>query len=1407
MTDYLHLPNAAGNNASTPDSPGLSVTGDLDLRVDLALTAYATGDNVVLSKSSFGASVEDAYMLRIDGSTPKLFWSSDGDNEFQKDATVPIAGLSASDRIHVRATLDVDNGASDAEIKFYWRDVETAAANDLASNASWTQLGTTVLFGSTTSINDGTRNLVVGSVSAGGGFGPFDGNLYRVMVLDGIAGSVEFDADFTDLTAAEVIAAAFTEDSSNAATVTLNGDEWALARIYTIHDILRETEALYMAGDGNKFGSPKWADRSGNNYHAQNGSAAGADANDALGKANDGDQYLFLPGTAGNTATSPSAVPLQLAGDMELIARLATDWTPTGDRGIIAKSDGGGNVGYMMRFRGSPLTLTIDISGVGPTDIAADTDVSLTDGEPGWLRITLDVDDGSGNYDVTFYESADDTNDPDAVSWSQIGAVIETAGTITLDTGTQVLYVGAQGGGFQPIAADMYRAVIKDGIDGTVVFDADFTDATTPYATFTERSINAATVTINRSATGLVATVIDQDQWLHTTDDYHEVPDAPGLDFAADESFTVMAVARTHDATPAAAITLVAKKAGFASSAVGYSIQNTDTGAGLFRIADGTVGIFDTFADITDGELFTYAGVRDVTTDDLEAFLDAVPAATPTSDTTTATLSNTDVLRIGRFSGAGTGYYEGSIMAVAIWRRALTDAEILDAHRLLTGQGLIEDNYLYLPGVSGEYPSTPDTPANSIPGDIDIRGRVALADWTPGALNVVASKWSTGQEYISYINSTGNLQLDVSLSGGNEFPSSSVALGMVDGDILWVRYTRETGSGDVRFWTADGAIVNPVADDFVQLGSTISTTAGDLTSSTEPLEVGSFGATDGPLTGAVYRVQIRDGIDGSVEFDADFTNLTIEELEAGTFVESSANAAVVTLNGDEWAYVRPYPHDDLLAPAELLLQASDGNKFFSPKWADRSRRNHHAQNGSAAGADANDALGKRNDGDQYVFLPDTIGNYLSTPDAAALDITGDIDLIARIALDDYTADVQAIVGKYTTTGNQRSYMLYVRATGTVAILRSSDGVANSVIASTVTLGSVGISDGQLIWIRATVDVDNGASDADFTFYYSTDATDDPDAVTWTQLGSVVNFGSTTSFFSGSSIVTMGRRGDANDAAGGAFYRAIIKDGIDGTIVFDAALEDAAQPYATFTERANNAVVTINRSTTGLVSTVIDRDQWLYSTDDNHEVDDHPALDFGLTDPFTLMVVARGLAPVTTAQSLLDKNNAGGEAGYNINLRSSDGAIRGVIRDASANTSFDEVAAPDSFTLYSAAFVRDVAADDVEAFKDGVGSDSPLTDVSVSSNESTDPLRIGRASGGVGSTFYEGAIFAVAIWRRALTDVEVLEAHALLIREVQYLRPDADVSIGGWTPTPSSPTTLFDKLDEVIASDLDYITEL
>jgi len=68
---------------------------------------------------------------------------------------------------------------------------------------------------------------------------------------------------------------------------------------------------------------------------------------------------------------------------------------------------------------------------------------------------------------------------------------------------------------------------------------------------------------------------------------------------------------------------------------------------------------------------------------------------------------------------------------------------------------------------------------------------------------------------------------------------------------------------------------------------------------------------------------------------------------------------------------------------------------------DLSGNGHHAVFGSSVGVDTNDPLRLIRTNENYLYLPGTNGNYVSTPDAAPLDITGDIDIRVRISLDDW----------------------------------------------------------------------------------------------------------------------------------------------------------------------------------------------------------------------------------------------------------------------------------------------------------------------------------------------------------------------------------------------------------------------
>ncbi|MGA5435485.1 hypothetical protein ACPCIZ_12925 [Streptomyces cellulosae] len=180
----------------------------------------------------------------------------------------------------------------------------------------------------------------------------------------------------------------------------------------------------------------------------------------------------------------------------------------------------------------------------------------------------------------------------------------------------------------------------------------------------------------------------------------------------------------------------------------------------------------------------------------------------------------------------------------------------------------------------------------------------------------------------------------------------------------------------------------------------------------------------------------------------------------------------------------------------------------------------------------------------YLNCTGGTGGRVSTPDTSALDITGDIDVRAEVFLRDWNVpDNTEIVGKYLTTGNQRSWRLYLSTGGYPTLGWSSDGTNVTTATSTTALATNGRS---RMAIRATLDVDNGASGKTVTFY-TADSIDGP----WTQLGSAVTTASTTSIYSSSAPLEIGDISTSTlTPVTGRIYAAQVFNGINGTAVAD-----------------------------------------------------------------------------------------------------------------------------------------------------------------------------------------------------------------------------------------------------------------
>ena len=627
------------------------------------------------------------------------------------------------------------------------------------------------------------------------------------------------------------------------------------------------------------------------------------------------------------------------------------------------------------------------------------------------------------------------------------------------------------------------------------------------------------------------------------------------------------------------------------------------------------------------------------------------------------------------------------------WRNLGTGGADLDAQAGSAGRAELRGVAgLVLTGLSGNYASTPDAAALDITNDLDVRVRVAMSDWTPSSNQTFIGKYSATSQISWYLwaNTNGTLRFGVAADGVNDFSvNSTVATGVSDGDAAWVRVTFESGS--VKFFTAPDSATVPSS--WTQLGSTL-TMGGSVTSifnSTSALQIGvDLPASNRWLAGRMFRTQVRSGIGGTVAFDADFT---VPAAYSTSFTATTGQT--VTIN-------------------------------------------------ATSGADSNDPLYLDWTGTNYLYLPGVSGNYASAPPNAAYD-SEDADIAFCVAYD--TVPVGALplyvgVADSASAGQYRA-IVAVLTDGTLRYYWHDGTTARSATSTQ----AASLVAGEFLWLRATMDYNAGGT-YEVKFYVSTDVTSGTPS--WTQLGSAVTGAQLANAPVSGKGIGVGLTGQAGTPA--KVRRVILRSGIDGSVVFDAnfATGITSGGQTTFTESSSNAAtVTINRSTTGRKAVAVTRPVWLLGTDDYFEIADNALLDFGASDSFTVMAVARRWG--TTTGALIGKkvalaDNSAGYAIYNDSnwaTRYADGSAEGV--------TFSPVV---SGSLVAVAAVRNVSADTVTLYLNLTpGTGGSTNDPTTGSLANSEAFRIGRLSG-IGTTYIDAEVYAVLLFRRALTVAEI-----------------------------------------------------
>lgn len=172
---------------------------------------------------------------------------------------------------------------------------------------------------------------------------------------------------------------------------------------------------------------------------------------------------IFTKATPG----SLSYVGPAITGDIEIRAKIApTGWAATGGGTIAAKWEGGTNQRSWVLLLNADGTLGFQWTTDGVTNpgaksstVSTTTVPGVVNGQPYWVRVTLDVDNGSSGNTLTFYTA------PDGASWSPLGSPVVTAGVTSIFGGTAPYQLGSFTTGFStPFGGDIYEVQVRPGL-------------------------------------------------------------------------------------------------------------------------------------------------------------------------------------------------------------------------------------------------------------------------------------------------------------------------------------------------------------------------------------------------------------------------------------------------------------------------------------------------------------------------------------------------------------------------------------------------------------------------------------------------------------------------------------------------------------------------------------------------------------------------------------------------------------------------------------------------------------------------------------------------------------------------------------------------------------------------------
>jgi hypothetical protein len=254
----------------------------------------------------------------------------------------------------------------------------------------------------------------------------------------------------------------------------------------------------------------------------------------------------------------------------------------------------------------------------------------------------------------------------------------------------------------------------------------------------------------------------------------------------------------------------------------------------------------------------------------VNAFFTTVKSIYGTSDITTAISVGLDAQVLGYKLGAGAGTTLGQA-AQKLYSCSGASGDVVQTTAASQPLLLVHEgaNYLYSPRVTGNFCSTPSAAANSISGDIDIR--VYYQSNTNGIVQTLLMKGDASSYNYAFDFDGNVLRL---IFGGFTIVNATATIDPLT--LQWYRVTRNSTNGDVIFYTSSDGIT------YTQLGSTVSTSAGNLPTNSLNLIIGQNTAfANAGSQGKIYRATISNTIGGTpvVDFNPNQYNAATSQTQ------------------------------------------------------------------------------------------------------------------------------------------------------------------------------------------------------------------------------------------------------------------------------------------------------------------------------------------------------------------------------------------------------------------------------------------------------------------------------------------------------------------------------------------------